>query len=45
MEGHIKDADCEQKYTVTLTFVMYGCATWSLMLRKEYRLKSSSTGC
>jgi hypothetical protein len=30
---------------VILTFVLYGCETWSLTLKDEHRLTGLGTGC
>jgi len=31
--------------TIILSVVLYGCETWSLTLRKEYRLRVFEIGC
>jgi hypothetical protein len=42
----IMNTETNRKYrTIILTSVLCGCETWSLIIKKECRLKVSRVGC
>jgi hypothetical protein len=41
----LKNVKIRTYKTTVLTVVLYGCETWSLILREEHRLRVLRTGC